>query len=291
MSTLLGVSHRRFIQTATTALLIAVGMLAPTTATGTAALEPKTIIVLQLNLCNGGAAPCYEEYNRDEAVPEAISKIAKMEPKPDVITLNEVCRKDVATIARSTGYQADHRNFFPALRRSDDGSTTNHKCTNAVGKRGERTGYKNEDYGIGFLVRNHGDQVRNLSRAYTAQDTRSSKEVRVMACAEYQELNVCTTHLVAKADKIALEQCKELREYAADHARRQPTVVGGDFNLKYNEGSPTNVQKCAPGGFFRKGDGNVQHVMASGHFEFVSRRIVQLDRTDHEGLAVTVRLK
>lgn len=112
-----------------------------------------------------------------------------------------------------------------------------------------------------------------------------------MACAEYQGLNFCTTHLISKAGEIAFEQCKELREYAADHARRQSTIVAGNFNLKYKEGSKTNVQKCVPGGFFWKGDGNVQHVMASGHFEFVSRRIIQLDKTDHEGLMVTIRLK
>ncbi|MGH3915866.1 MAG: hypothetical protein ACRDTC_21025 [Pseudonocardiaceae bacterium] len=87
-------------------------MLAPTTTTGVAAAEPKTITMLQLNLCKGGHSECFKEYNNDHSVPEAISKIAEMEPKPDVITLNEVCRKDVATIAQATGYQVEDRNPF-----------------------------------------------------------------------------------------------------------------------------------------------------------------------------------
>lgn len=282
MPTLLRVPHRRLVQMLITTLLIAVGVLAPITATRTAAAEPKTITVLQLNLCNSGHADCFD-LNKDKAVGEAIMKINAMNPKPHVITLNEICRKDVKTIANATGYAVGDSNFVSVLERRNDGSTTNFKCEN-------RTGYENEDFGIGFFVRDHGELTNAMSRAYTAQDM-SSKEVRIMTCAAYQRLNVCTTHLVARAEKIASEQCKELREYAADNARRQPTVVAGDFNLKYDEKSDNNVQKCVPGGFFRKGDGDVQHVMASGHFEFVSRRIVKLEHTDHGGLAVTIRLK
>ncbi|MGQ0778018.1 MAG: endonuclease/exonuclease/phosphatase family protein [Pseudonocardiales bacterium] len=294
MSTLLGVSPRCFIQTAATTLLIAASMLTPTTATGIAEAEPRTITVLQLNLCNSGHAPCYEEVNRNESVREAIDEIKKIEPKPDVITLNEVCRKDVTNIARATGYptdyDADHYNFFPVLRRNDDGSTTNYKCTdNADGNDGQRTGYETEDFGIGILVRNHGYPMTSYWAPYpeSMQDT-SSHEVRVMACSEYYRLNlnVCTTHLVVGAETTALKQCEWLREIAANFARERPTVVAGDFNLKYDE----NVQKCVPESFFRKGDGNVQHVMASEHFEFVSMRKIPLKRTDHEGLMVTIRI-
>jgi len=277
MSTLPGVFHRRFIQTAATALLIASGMLAPTTATDIAGAEPKTITVLQLNLCNSGHASCFE----DGSVTEAILRVNELETKPDVITLNEVCQNDVFAIANATGYQEKSALFFPAFSRRDDGSTstTPRKCK-------DRDGYQNEDYGIGLMVRNHGHVTWGIGLVYGKQNE-SSREARVAVCAGYRGLNACTTHLAVEATDDALAQCMELRELTAELARQQPTVVAGDFNLKYDE----DVQKCVPEGFFRKGDGKVQHVMASGHFEFVSSRKIPLDDTDHDGLMVTIRLK
>jgi len=43
-----------------------------------------------------------------------------------------------------------------------------------------------------------------------------------------------------------------------------PTVIGGELNLKYR-GSP-NAQSCVPPGYFRKGDGDVQHIMVTSDF-------------------------
>lgn len=52
-----------------------------------------------------------------------------------------------------------------------------------------------------------------------------------------------------------------------------PRICGGDWNMKYN-GDP-NAQDYVPAGMFRKGDGSVQHVMASSaHFGFTDTRTI-----------------
>jgi hypothetical protein len=58
-----------------------------------------------------------------------------------------------------------------------------------------------------------------------------------------------------------------------------PTVVGGDFNLTFG-GSP-DVQDCVPTGWYRKGDGDVQHVIATDSFLFDSTEETSLEFTDH----------
>jgi hypothetical protein len=64
-------------------------------------------------------------------------------------------------------------------------------------------------------------------------------------------------------------------------------VVSGDMNLRY-QGSP-NVQDCNPSGFYRKGDGSVQHVFASNNLTFVSGTTISMSgTTDHPAWLVTV---
>jgi hypothetical protein len=62
-------------------------------------------------------------------------------------------------------------------------------------------------------------------------------------------------------------------------------VVVGDLNLKYNPGSATNAQNCVPSGWFRKGDGDVQHVIART-LTFVSTQKYAMYRTDHPAFVV-----
>lgn len=59
-------------------------------------------------------------------------------------------------------------------------------------------------------------------------------------------------------------------------------MLGGDWNIEY----PT-AQDYVPAGMFRKGDGGVQHVMAtSAHFGFDRTRVMELDWTDHPAFQV-----
>lgn len=118
---------------------------------------------------------------------------------------------------------------------------------------------------------------------YTAQD--SGNEMRVWACLPAGALSACTTHLSASSGSVALAQCKELLGRAV--GLPGPTVVSGDMNLRY-QGSP-NVQDCNPAGFYRKGDGDVQHVFASTSLTFVSgTKISMSGTTDHPAWLVTV---
>ncbi|MGH8899538.1 MAG: endonuclease/exonuclease/phosphatase family protein [Egibacteraceae bacterium] len=227
--------------------------------------------VLQLNLCNSGFADCYKG---GQAIGEGIEKI-KAEG-PDVVSLNEVCRDDVSRMGRETGYSVY---FSPARKRTGD-STPPYQCKNG------------QEYGIGFMARQDRGapvtQPRYRSYANQDQDPGTS-EIRVMACGEYASFAVCVTHL-ATTGSVASKQCDELMSDAVDYAGRKPTVVAGDLNLKYG-GSP-DVQSCVRSGFFRKGDGSMQHVMASTpHFGFVSSHNLPMRYTDHPGFVVSLSPK
>ncbi len=244
---------------------------------GTALVPPGTpeavaatrFKVLQLNLCNSGFAACYKG---GQAIGEGIEKV-KAEG-PDVVSLNEVCRDDVSRMGRETGYSAY---FSPARKRTGD-STPPYQCRNG------------QEYGIGFMARqDRGAPVTQPRHRWYANQDPGTSEMRVMACGEYASFAVCVTHL-ATTGSVASRQCDELMSDAVDYAGRKPTVVAGDLNLEYG-GSP-DVQSCVRSGFFRKGDGSVQHVMASTpHFGFVSSNTLPLRHTDHPGFVVSLSPK
>jgi hypothetical protein len=61
------------------------------------------------------------------------------------------------------------------------------------------------------------------------------------------------------------------------------------MNLRY-QGSP-NVQDCNPSGYYRKGDGAVQHVFAPTSLAFVSsQKIGMSGTTDHPAWVVTTSM-
>jgi hypothetical protein len=55
-----------------------------------------------MNLCPSGFAGCYGRVAHPAGVHEAVARIR--EARPDAVTLNETCRRDVAEIARRRGY-------------------------------------------------------------------------------------------------------------------------------------------------------------------------------------------
>jgi hypothetical protein len=57
---------------------------------------------MQMNLCLSGLASCYRKVDYPAGLQEAVSRIR--ETHPDAVTFNEACRRDVALIARHTGY-------------------------------------------------------------------------------------------------------------------------------------------------------------------------------------------
>ena len=67
-------------------------------------------------------------------------------------------------------------------------------------------------------------------------------------------------------------------------ARNHPSVVGGVVYLE-NNGSP-NIQNCVPSGWYRKGDGDVQHWFIRNELTFDFSREIGLAHTDHPGWLV-----
>lgn len=217
--------------------------------------------VLQLNLCHSGVnTDCF---TGDDVIDKAIEVIEA--EAPTLVTLNEACRDDVPLLASSTG-AIDHQ-FTPALKA--DGSPV--KCVNG------------DDYGNGLLSWRDPVWKTPVTGVYSQQS--STTERRVWICMGYDGFVGCTTHL-STTGATALAQCQDLvGGPLATAAASGPALMGGDWNLRFN-GTP-NAQDCVPDGFFRKGDGSVQHVIASEDLGFVETVVIDMEgTTDHPGLAV-----
>jgi hypothetical protein len=231
---------------------------------------------LQLNLCNSGIAGCYEG---GQSIPEAAAVIRSW--WPDVVTLNEICRGDVQDVLYPAMQQAWSGQqafwaFAPALNKAQNAP---YQCANG------------DQYGIGIVGHLVGTTatVTTVSGHYPDQD--GGNEGRAWLCVRAGgQYDACTTHL-SKTGSVALKQCRYLMNTVIPgtvwtSAGRTQTVVGGDLNLRYG-GSP-NAQDCVPPGWFRKGDGSVQHILATNDLRFVGSRKVGLQHTDHPGWLVIV---
>ncbi|MFI9007836.1 endonuclease/exonuclease/phosphatase family protein [Actinosynnema sp. NPDC053489] len=249
----------------TTGLLLAASLLCASPAVPAAAAA--TFTVLQLNLCNSGVAGCYQN---GLAVDEAVTVIGRR--LPDVVSVNEVCLSDLPRLTAAVGATAEY-GFAHVGNRSTGGD---YQCTAGRGA-----------YGSGVIVK---EGIRTTDHGtYTAQD--GGNEIRAWACAlgEVRGFTACTTHL-STTGTTALAQCRELLPAIAlaHDPTGSPTtrhVVAGDLNLRYSPGSATNAQNCVPSGWFRKGDGDVQHVTART-LTFVSTQTYPMYRTDHPAFVV-----
>lgn len=222
-----------------------------------------TVKILQLNICHSGIAGCYT--GAEPVMAKAVSVIGST--KPQVLSVNEACSGDVARLQAAMG--PSQAVFVAAQTRAGAPVT----CTNG------------QQYGNIVIVVSALAGTTPATGRYTAQD--SGNEMRVWACLPAGGISACTTHLSAKTGSVALAQCKELLGRAA--GLPGPTVVAGDMNLRY-QGSP-NVQDCNPAGFYRKGDGDLQHVFASTSLTFVSgTKLSMSGTTDHPAWLVTVTM-
>lgn len=238
--------------------------------------------VLQLNLCNSGWAPCYRELNRGRAVAEAYRQVVAL--RPDLVTLNEVCRADVFD------------RLLPALARGWPGD----RVYAAFEPARERTGgpvrcADGDEYGIGVLGRvPAATWLGAVAFGATYPDSRTpdggttqdagSREERAWLCV-YAVANYlgCTTHLANADGVVAANQCRYLLGRVVPALwRRQaivPTVVGGDLNLDSD-------RTCLPGWWFGRRDGEVQHVLANSPPSGTRR--IALAHTDHPAWLVTL---
>jgi hypothetical protein len=239
---------------------------------------------LQMNLCDGGDAPCYPALNNGQSTTEGARLIHDL--RPSLVTVNEVCARDVLAgtsplhraMADLAGLSHDAVYFVSFMPAGDHRSGKADRCVNG------------DDYGIGLLGRGPDTGYAFGGGIHPYQDEpATTMEERAWLCVSAQGgYDACTTHLTNRNPAVARQQCGYLLDTAIPRFRdrfgEDPVVLGGDFNLRL--GGVPNVQDCVPPGWFRKGDGDLQHVLATGEFGFVSDRVVPMRHTDHPAFVV-----
>jgi hypothetical protein len=237
-----------------------------------------TLRALQLNLCDSGIAPCYT--GRSVAAAAAVLR----DRRPDIVTLNEVCRADVSALKRPLS--AGHPDrvvvsaFQPAGDRRSDGAF---RCLNG------------QQYGIGIVallpssVRRY-DIYRGV---YPMQDLADPEE-RVWLCIHAAPaFYACTTHAASTSTTIALAQCRYLLNSAVPSMRRRggvdPVVLGADLNLLADH--TPGPQSCLPDGYQRVDDGVRQDIVTSPGLAPRSPAIISMrGTTDHPALLAELTL-
>lgn len=242
-----------------------------------ATVPASRLAVLQMNLCSSGLAGCYAG---GRSVPEAATVVGA--ERPDVVTLNEVCRGDGRVLLRAMERTWPGDRVFEAFTPAwDRRRQAPYRCANGA------------QYGIEIMGHvppgdRPGVGVRGGSYHVQVAD---SDEARVWMCVSAGTYQVCTTHLAAESAGVALAQCHYLMDTAIPRAWTAlggyaPTAVSGDLNLRY--GGTPDVQDCVPTGWSRKGDGALQHVMATNDMTVRSTRRISMRQTDHDAWLVTL---
>jgi endonuclease/exonuclease/phosphatase family metal-dependent hydrolase len=256
-------------------LAIAAALLTASSSAGTD--THKSLRMLQMNLCDSGIARCYT--GRSVA---AAANVIRADA-PDVVTLDEVCQDDVYVLDKAMVEVDRGSTIVPMFKAAENLHTPDaFRCLNG------------QPYGIGLIVRvptaNLGYSV--YDGIYQAQDVNDT-EKRAWLCVDViSHFLVCATHLSNTSATVALAQCHYLLDKAIPAAlpQLQPTVVGGDFNLR-NGGSP-DIRACVPPGYARADDGSVQQILASNNAFIVrSNSSINMDgTTDHPGLLVRLSM-
>lgn len=242
---------------------------------------PWTYYTLQLNLCNSGLAPCYDEVNQGRSLGEGIDLIE--DKQPDLVTLNEVCWNDVYTelypVMRDLWpNEWVFAAFFPAYHPYDEG----------VWPPDPKTCKNGYEYGSAVIGRSFADIDGDPPSTGVYHDFYPERlqnpvggEWRSWGCVDVADtLWACTTHLDAKDDLWAMAQCEYLMSDKLPALQNAwgylPSIVGGDLNLEY-----PFVQDCVPDNWWRKGDDDVQHIMYTDDFSFMFTERIEMQYTDH----------
>lgn len=236
-----------------------------------------TVRVLQFNLCDSGIADCFT----GRSVSTAAAVIRR--ERPDVVTLNEVCRGDVATLASALSATRRTEVAASAFKAAGDRATGGpYRCVNG------------QSYGMGALVLiRSASSFRTYSGAYPAQD-RGDPEERVWLCGEVADrFLACTTHTASTSSVVALAQCRYLLSRAVPRVEGRtgalPVILGADLNLR--SGHTPSPQSCLPRGYQRVDDGSRQDVITSRDIAMKSRTVIDMrGATDHPGLLVKLTL-
>ena len=234
--------------------------------------------MLQFNLCDSGIAGCFT----GRSVREAATVIRHA--RPDVVTLNEVCRDDVSDLARAMAAARRGEQVASAFKAAVDRRTHRpFRCLNE------------QQYGIGLLVVRGSDVsgYRTYDGVYPNQDLADPEE-RVWLCVDVGGGFVaCTTHTASTSTAVALAQCRYFLNSAVPSVGSRsgdtPVIVGADFNLRADR-SP-GAQSCLPNGYRRVDDGSLQDVVVSRAIAVRSSTVIDMrGTTDHPGLLVDLTL-
>jgi len=227
----------------------------------------STYTLIQMNLCLSGLAGCYGKAAYPAVVDEAVAQIRKA--NPDAVTVNEACRRDVARIARRTGY---HLRFSRVIYLG--------KPLHCVQPGGRGL------FGDAVLTRAAIEGADNQD--FEAQ---AGPERRRWLCVTTQvEVDVCTAHLNTRsAVEVAGNdgQCSELAAVLARRAAARTVAFGGDVNRR---------RSCAPDGFWTRADSaaeqapGIQHAYGSGALRSPAAEVVPATHSDHDFLLVRAHL-
>jgi endonuclease/exonuclease/phosphatase family metal-dependent hydrolase len=251
------------------ALLLVLTGCSRSSGTAAAAAPPagSTYTLMQMNLCLSGLAGCYSKVDYPAGLEEAVARIR--EAHPDAVTFNEACGRDVALIARRTGY---HLRFSRVIYYGKP-----LPCIKPGGR------------GLfGDAVLTKAAIESTDSQAFAAQ---AGPERRQWLCVGTRvAVDVCTAHLASPEPvEVAANdpQCAELRALLARRAAARTVIFGGDVNRR---------PSCAPHGFWTRTDSSAhqdpgsQHVYGTGALRSPSARVVPAIHTDHDVLLVRAHL-
>lgn len=245
------------------------------------------LVALQMNLCGSGVAT--DCYTGARAIREAADRIATA--TPDIVTLNEVCQRDVLgplLSAVRAAHPADTvvAAFEPAWNRATRGPF---RCTDG------------DSYGDAVIARAPGGYrgavVAGGTYPESMQD-QADPEERGWVCVDLTgAYYACTSHLVANHPALAGTQCATLTGtdvpgFVAAHGTA-PVVVGADLNLVAAPGSPTGVQRCVPAGWDSGSDTGadaLQHFLVTGGLTVTNVSALDMAHTtDHPALLLSAR--
>jgi hypothetical protein len=243
----------------------------PSTSRGGPVIVPapdgSTYTLMQMNLCLSGFAGCYRKVAYPAGVEEAVARIR--EARADAVTLNEVCRGDVAQIAQRTGY---HLRFSTVTSSGEP-----LPCVRPGGR--------------GLF----GDAV--LTK--TAIESTDSDDFEAQAGIEWRRwlcvttrvgVDVCTAHLATRSTGESAgndAQCAELAALLERRAAIRTVIFGGDVNRS---------EPCAPARAWTRTDGSagqapgLQCVYGTGALRSPSAELVSATHTDHDVLLVRAHL-
>jgi endonuclease/exonuclease/phosphatase family metal-dependent hydrolase len=227
----------------------------------------STYTLMQTNVCLSGIGGCYSKVDYPAGVEDVVARIRKTHP--DAVSLNEACSRDVALIARRTGY---HLRFGRVIYRG--------KLLPCI-----------KPGGRGLF----GDAVLTRAAVESAEsgafNTQAGPERREWLCVSTRVgVEVCTAHLASpEPAEVAANapQCAELKALLAHRAVGHALIFGGDVNRR---------SSCAPHGFWTRTDRfarqhpGIQQVYGTGALRSPSARVLPAKHTDHDVLLVRAHL-